>query len=343
MKKTVIIHQIPHYPTPWGDAVNAWNTAGFWKGLGIWESRDYHRRLAFWMKSNFNIFLGRHQQRVNTLILAHFHGQHMAGPDRLYKEIDLQVAFDYLDEIPNGRTAAFATVFDEDAQLDHRYITENSTWICRKPSKHLPQTEEEMQQELDRAIVTLPDMEEVKTKDDKVRTIVWFFIYRTKDLPIYYIIPNPDMMAVSPDMDTEFDTPVRFWTTQPHYGSIGDIIFRPKFSKNVAILNPSKIVTGDKFWIHPFQNGLFASVYQEEVPKVPVKVTTNLEFKRDPDTNRVYFEFKEGQEQGYVNLRWNEDSLMGLTQSSRSLEDLENKCTVTYDVYRNSGYKYTGD
>jgi hypothetical protein len=345
MKKTVIVQQLPHYPTPWGDIQNAWNVGGFYKGLGIWEARDYYQRLSCFSKNNFNITIGRNKTKESTLTLYHFFKQHLPNRERLSIDIDMQTAFDYLDEDPASRSVAFATVFDENTNVDNQYITNNSRWITRllDSENRLAQNEETIEGHLKSEFVYLPDRSLVKSGSSKVLSIVWFFLYRTGELPIYYLVPNPDLTAISPYFDTEEDEEVRFWTTEAHFGSIGDIIFRPSMSKNIAYLGNSKIVAGDKFWLKPFGNSIFQWRYQEEVPKVNIKVISNLNWTRDPDSNKVYFEFKDGQEQGYIHIRWNENTVMGLSQTARSLGGLENKCVVTLDVYRNSSYKYTGD
>ena len=347
MKPTVIIQNMPHYPTPWGDAVNAWNSASWYHGLGIWKAKEYAQTLGFWAKTHFNIVLGRVLDKESTLLLYHFASQGipsnpMAPP--LYREIDMQPAIDYLDQNPKANTVAFGTIFDpNNDKINNQYITEQSTWFTRETvgtgfSHNYPE-----EAETNRRFVRIPSGEIVNNDANRIYAITWFFMYRAVDLPIYYIIPNPDMMGIAPNIDTERDEPVRFYVTTPHFGSIGDLVFRPTMSKNIAHLAPAKIVAGDKFWIEPFGNGLFSWRYQEVVPKTNIKVTSNLDWTIDPESNRVYFEFKPDQEQGYVNIRWNENGVMGLVQTGVSLDNLVNKCYIMLDVYKNIRYKYTGD
>jgi hypothetical protein len=169
---------------------------------------------------------------------------------------------------------------------------------------------------------------------------VWFFLYRAIDLPLYYIIPNPDMLGVAIRFNDIVDDDIRYMVTEPHFGTVGDLIFRPQYSKNAVQMTPTKIAAGERFHIDPFRGGVFEWGFKEQVPKVGIKVYSNLEYKRDEHTNRIYFKFNEGQQQGYVNLRWNSNALMDLAQSSHSFDNLQNKCTLTLDVYRNDRYKY---
>ena len=348
MNPTVIIQNQPHYPTPWGDAVNAINSASWYHGLGIWKAREYSQTLGFWAKTHFNIVLGRHPDKDSTLILYHFLNQNLpqtSATPKLYKEIDMQIAFDYLDANPKANSIGFGTLFDPNKdKIDNSFITQNSCWFTRETvgtgfSHNSPE-----EAETSRQFVRMPE-EDVVDKDAKrIYAITWFFMYRAVDLPIYYVIPNPDMMGVAPSVDTEDkNAPVRFYVTTPHFGSIGDLVFRPTFSKNIAHIAPSKVIAGDEFWVEPFGNGLFSWKYQETVPKTNIKVISNLDWTIDSKSNRVHFKFKPDQEQGYVSIRWNENGVMGLTQTAISLDNLANKCNIMLDVYKNSRYKYTGD
>jgi hypothetical protein len=347
MKPIVIIQNMPHYPTPWGDAVNAWNTASWYQGLGIWKAKDYLQQLGFWAKTHFNIVLGRVIDKESTLLLYHFASQgmpvnRMAPP--LHREIDMQPAFDYLDKNPKANTVAFGTIFNPtNDKLDNNFITQNSCWFARETAGTGFSHNSPAEVEINRRFVKLPDNEVIDNEANKLYAITWFFMYRAVDLPIYYIVPNPDMMGVAPNVDTEGDEPVRFYVTTPHFGSIGDLVFRPTFSKNIARLAAGKYVTGDEFWVEPFANGLFSWKYNEVVPKTNIKVISNLDWTIDAESNRVHFKFNPDQEQGYVNIRWNENGIMGLTQTAVSLDNLENKCNIMLDVYKNSRYKYTGD
>jgi hypothetical protein len=168
-------------------------------------------------------------------------------------------------------------------------------------------------------------------------------MYKAVDLPIYYIIPNPELMGIATNIDQASNEEIRYMGVDAHFGSVGDLIFRPSFSSNALEISPTKVVAGDKFHLTPFERGIFRFSYNETVPKVKIKVHTNLDYTQDELTNKITFEFKPGQETGYINIKWNYLGIMELTQSSRSLDLIENKCRFTFDVYRNSKYKYTED
>lgn len=341
MKKTVLIQTLPHYPTPWGDATASWNLASFFKGMGTWVARAYSQKLKFWSRQNFNIIIDVDKQDCSKLLLKHFVASTAMQGQGFQKQIDMQPAFDYLDQDSARRTCAFGVFFDPNkGSISPDYIINNSQWFTRSPHELVVEDEQRIEQCLDHKFCFLPDQTPIDNNAKDLISIVWFFVYRAVDLPIYYIIPNPDMLGVAFNFNDVENADVRYATTEPHFGTIGDVIFRPSYSKNVVQMTPTKIAAGEEFDIIPFKGGIFEWGFKEQVPPVPIKVFTNLNYTRDPSTNRIHFKFNENQETGYIHMRWNSNALMDLAQSSHSFENLQNKCQLTYDVYKNARYKY---
>lgn len=343
MKKTVFIQTLPHYPTPWGDATASWNLASFFKGMGTWTARAYSQKLKFWTRQNFNIILDIDRKHPDKILLKHFMVPISPSGKDIINVIDMQTAFDYLDQDAQHRTCAFGAFFDPaNIRMDHEFIINHSEWFTRSPHELVVQDESQIEEGVQRKFCRLPT-NEIITNNDNPAAIVWFFVYRALDLPIYYVIPNPDLLGVSFNFnDTENNT-VRYMTIDPHFGSIGDVIFRPSFSSNVIQMTPTKITAGEEFDITPFEQGVFQWGFKEKVPPVPLKVLTNLNFVLIPNTNKIHFKFDEHQTSGYVHIRWNSTALMDFAQSSRSLDNLQNKCHITLDVYRHNKYKYHGE
>lgn len=342
MKRTVFIQSVPHYPTAWGDATQAWNVASLWKGMGIWSVRSYNQKIRFWTKQNFNIILDVDKENPDSLLLTHFFNQVSAETgSNLRKPIDLTAAFEYLDADPKKGTCAFGVFFDpQKDKLDSDFIFNESIWFTREPHPTVVNTEQETENALDMKFIDLKTMKPLNVNASDMMSITWFFMYRTDELPIYYIIPNPEMMGIAPDIDAASNDNVRYMGITPHFGSVGDWIFRPSYSSNVVELSPTKIVAGDKFHITPFEKGVFRWGFKETVPPVNIKVFSNLDYVKEENSNKIIFTFLPGQEQGYIHLRWNNSTVMDLTQSSRSLDNLENKCQVTFDVYKKDKYRY---
>lgn len=341
MKRTVFIQNIPHYPTAWGDATASWNLASFFKGMGTWYAKLYQQRLKFWSKQNFNIILDSIPNEPTKLLLRHFAVPKSSSGIELRKIIDITKAMDYLDanSFP-GKSCAFGIFFDPShTNFSTEYVINESVWFTRQPHDYVVE-EKEAERHIKSKIIRLDNLTPI-TESNNIGTIVWFFLYRAVDLPIYYLIPNPDMLGVAINFNDIEEESIRYFVTEPHFGSVGDLIFRPSFSRNVVQISPGKIVGGERFYIDPFRGGVFEWGFKEQVPKVAIKVYSNLQYHHDESTNRIYFNFEHDQHQGYINLRWNSNSLMDFSQSSRSLDNLQNKCVLTFDAYRNDRYKYS--
>jgi hypothetical protein len=340
MKKTIFIQNVPHWPTAWGDAKSAWNVGSLFQGITKSPIiRDYRQQLGFWSKQNFNIIIDVDKEDPTGLVLTHFFSQNIAKPDansRLTAKIDLEQAMEFLDSNPKQSTCAFGTFFDPyDMGGNQESMISGAKFFARQIHPLVASGEEEIDKSFDSKFYLLDDPS-TTLEGEKVTCICWFFMYRAVDLPIYYIIPNPDLIGVSPYIDTANTEDVRYMQVEAHFGSIGDLIFRPAFSHGVHELSPTKIIATDPFDVTPFERGVFRFGYNETVPKVNLKIHSNLKFTRDPESNKIHFEFKPGQDQGYLSVKWNYQSNLDITMSSRSLDNLENRCKFTYDVYKNS-------
>lgn len=337
MKSTVFIQSIPHYPTSWGDATNSWNLGSYFTGMAVWHTKEFTQQLGVWNKQSYNIILDRHPGNDPTKLVIKKAGAEYSQFDhiKLSADIDMTVGMRHLDQNPRTRAVAFGYHCKNGAIPSGDVLTE-STWITRNIlGKTNFEDEEEIAKDVKSRIISLPDCQPLEEPEDrKVQVLVWFYMYRVAELPIYYIIPNPDLMGVSHQIEEVYDN-IRYRVVDAHFGTIGDLILRPKFSTNVGQLTPNKLlVNGDEFEIYPFENGVFSWAYGEQFPKVGIKVTTNLEFERDPESNRLKFKWKDDSKQGFINIRWNSSSVLDLSMSSHDYNFVQNKCQYTYDVYR---------
>lgn len=335
MKKTVLIQSVPHFPTAWGDASNAWNQGSYFTGMAVWHTREFTQKLGIWTKQSYNLIIDKHPEDDYKLVIKKAGSNYDKFQDiTLSCEVDLRVAFDYLDKNPKTKSCAFGYAC-KGSLPPSTDVLENSVWFTRKTlGKSVFDNEDDIIRDVNARLVTLPELEYMSPTDEKVMgTLVWFFIYRTEEVPIYYIIPNPDLMGIAPQIEKSYDD-IRYRVIDAHFGTIGDLIFRPKFSKNVMMLAPNKLLVQEDFEIYPFENGVFGWGYQEEFPKVNIKVTTDLILERNPDNNKLKFKFKEGRDRGFVNLRWNSSSVLDLSMSSHDSNYVQNKCQYTFDVYR---------
>lgn len=341
MIKTVFIQTIPHYPTAWGDAINSWNIGSYFRGMGSWHAREFTQQLGLWNRQNYNIIVDKHPTDADKLLIRKAGVPAQIQNGNFCVEVDLKTAFDYLDESPETRTCAFGYFIDADKEVPTADMFSGCTWFARdQGDKKVYKTDEEIQAHTHSKLMFLPSREHV-SDDSKLSSLVWFFIYRSGELPIYYIIPNPDLLGVSKRIEDVLSSDVRYRMVDQHFGTVGDLIFRPSFSNNVVPLTPSKVMVGDEFEIRPFENGVFSWGFKEDFPKVSIKVVTDLEYVKYPESNRIRFKFSSKEkDRGFVSLRWNTGTLMDISMSSYTYDYVQNKCHVMYDVYRNSSLKF---
>jgi hypothetical protein len=337
MKKTVFIQSVPHYPTSWGDASNSWNLGSYFTGLGVWHTKEFTQKLGVWSKQSYNIILDRHPGNEPSKLVIKKAGSEYSQFDNIKfsADIDLTVGMNYLDQNPHTRSVAFG-YHCKDGMIPSGDVLTQSQWVTRNIlGKVNFDNEEEIAKDIKSQIIGLPECKPLVEPETRyLPMLVWFYMYRAADLPIYYIIPNPDLMGISHNIECQYEK-IRYRVIDPHFGTIGDLILRPKFSTNVGQMTPNKLlVKGDEFEIYPFEGGVFGWGYNEQVPKVGVKVTTDLDFERDPESNKLKFKWKDESKTGFINIRWNSTSVLDLSMSSHDYNFVQNKCQYTYDVYR---------
>jgi hypothetical protein len=337
MKSTIFIQSVPHYPTSWGDATNSWNLGSYFTGMAVWHTKEFTQRMGVWNKQSYNIIMDRHPGNDPHKLVIKKAGTEYSQFDNIKfsVDVDMKIAMRYLDQNPRARSVAFG-YHCKDGAIPSGDVLSESQWVTRNIlGKTNFDNEEEIARDIKSQIISLTDGKPlVEPETRHVSMLVWFYMYRTAELPIYYIIPNPDLMGVGHNIEEQYDD-IRYRVIDPHFGTIGDLIFRPKFGRNVGQLSPNKLlVSGDDFEIYPFEGGVYGWGYQEEFPKVNVKVTTDLDFERDPESNKLKFKWKPDQKQGYINIRWNSSSVLDLSMSSHDYNYVQNKCQYTYDVYR---------
>jgi hypothetical protein len=338
MKKTVFIQSLPHFPTPWGDAKNAWNQWSNFKGLGMWQSGEFTHQISSFSNQRYSILIDTHPTDPYKLILQkHGINANKFGQINFSTEIDMKVCFDYLDQNPSARTVAFGYHLNPEDKIPTGDVFNGSSWFTRKVVETATVGDDKFDDHIQAPLVKLPSEESYHAEGVDESTdsfLIWFFVYRAAELPIYYIIPNPDLMGVATHFEHSRGD-VRYRVVDAHFGTIGDLIFRPKFSSDISVMSPNKLFSHkDTFEVYPFEGGIFDWAYKEDVPKVHIKVLTDLKYERDPDTNKLKFTWPDDRKQGFINIRWNSHSVMDLTMSSHDHNFLQNKCQFVYDIYR---------
>jgi hypothetical protein len=153
------------------------------------------------------------------------------------------------------------------------------------------------------------------------RIIPWLFCYKTKDLPLYYMVLNPHSVQCISNIEGPYNGNY-VYTISNHLRNLNEIIFKPSLSKNArAIGEHNLVVTGDEFTIEPFGTWFVKKHLPDFFKTAKVKISTNFDYELDGNKIRVKTLNKE---KGYISLRWNTGTVMDMsfhTSKNRFLQE----------------------
>jgi hypothetical protein len=138
----------------------------------------------------------------------------------------------------------------------------------------------------------------------------WFFVYRAKELPLYYIVLNPNNILLVGEVEGEIRDNKVFGITN-HLRDMNSLLFKPNFSRNVKQIGQHNLaVSGDEFTIEVFSTWFVKRHIPDFFKEANVKVDTNFEFTQEG----TKFKFNaRDTKRGYVILRWNTGSTMDMS------------------------------
>lgn len=156
-------------------------------------------------------------------------------------------------------------------------------------------------------------------KDPKI--IPWMFCYKTKDLPLYYMVLNPHSVQCISNIEGVYNGNHVF-TVSNHLRNLNEIIFKPSLSKNARVIGDHNIVvTGDEFTIEPFGTWFVKRHLPEFFKSAKIKISTNFEYRFEG--NKIVVNTLNKQK-GYISLRWNTGTVMDMsfhTSKNRFLQE----------------------
>ena len=142
------------------------------------------------------------------------------------------------------------------------------------------------------------------------KMIPWFFCYKTKDFPLYYMVLNPHSVQCIDSIDAMYNGN-KVCTIANHLKNLNNIIFKPKPSKNARQLGEHNlIVKGDSFTLQPFGTWFVDHNLHGFFDGVKVKVDTNFEYTIKDGV--ITFNTL-NKDKGFVSLRWNTGTNMDMT------------------------------
>ena len=275
-------------PDPWDDAINIVNMK-IAPGLDLINNNnasDYSSVITFMQKMDKRYIIAPTEDPEADLVLRKPYSVND------YHE-PFKLTLDYIASVMEGSpdAALFATELDK-AEGNHNAAVENASFYIRNPK-----TDE---------VTNIITMETLQNPT----LIPWFFCFKTKDFPLYYIVFNPNFVQVSGEIDGDYGDN-KLFEISGHIGNVSKLLFQPKFSRNVREVGETNLfVKGDEFTVKPFGGWFVKRHLGDFFSKVNVKVDTNFDYIWEGDEIVLNTNSKN---KGFLSIRWNSGTVMDMT------------------------------
>jgi hypothetical protein len=284
MKRVFLIQTNIGHPDPWDDAINMSNVS-IKPGLnGNNNAEGYNSRISFFERVD-NRFAITKSQDESCLILKKPY-----SPDLLSTEIRLN--FSKIASIVDNtvdQIVLYASIMENKA-LSQQEVIANASFYMRNGNDVI-------------------DLISGKTVVNPT-LIPWFFCFKTRDVPLYYMVMNPHAIQTINNIDGVYDEN-EVYTISNHLKNMNDVVFKPKFSKNARVIGENNVfVRGDEFTIQPFGSWFVKEHLGDFFKDAKIKIDTNFDYVLDGNTIRVSTINKD---KGYISLRWNTGTVMDMT------------------------------
>jgi hypothetical protein len=272
-------------PDPWDDSINMVNTS-INPGLGTSNNpAGYDNYISFFQRVDNRFSLSHSVYSESHIVLKRPFSLHDPNTE-------VQINFDnvakLIDTTVDG-IMMFGAIL-EDKPLTQQEVISSSSWYHRK----------------DNEIVDLISGETLNNP----KIIPWMFCYKTKDLPLYYIVLNPHSVQCLINIEGNYNGN-QVYTISNHLKNMNDVIFKPRLSKNARVIgNHNVVVRGNEFTIEPFGTWFVKRHLPDFFKDAKVKVDTNFDYTIKE--NKIVVSTLNKQK-GYISLRWNTGTVMDMT------------------------------
>ena len=284
------------HPDPWDDSLNMSNTEVN-PGLGTSSNPSaYESMISFFQRADNRFSISNSLYPEAHLVLKRPFSMHDPQTEVM---LNFDNIADLIDKSEHG-VIMLGAVLGE-TMISQQDVIGKSSFYHRKDG--------EVQDMISGEIVKDP------------RIIPWLFCYKTKDLPLYYMVLNPHSVQCISNIEGPYNGNY-VYTISNHLRNLNEIIFKPALSKNArAIGEHNLVVTGDEFTIEPFGTWFVKKHLPDFFKTAKVKISTNFDYELDGNKIRVKTLNKE---KGYISLRWNTGTVMDMsfhTSKNRFLQE----------------------
>lgn len=303
IKRVFLLQTEVGHPDPWDDSLNLANV-GVNPGLtGTNNGIDFNNRIHFFQRVDNRFSISHSIYSESHLVLKRPYSTHdpkneiPLNFDEIAKLVDANI---WKCGIGKARVILYGSVLSEDGVKQQDAISGSSFYI-RDQEK----------------ITDLITGEE----HDNPKIIPWFFCYRTDDTPLYYIVLNPYSVQCITDIEGVYNGNA-VYTVSNHLKNLNEVIFKPKFSRNVRLIGEHNLVTrGNEFFVKPFGSWFVQKHLPEFFKNAKIKIDTNFDYEWVEDRIKINTLNKQ---KGYLILRWNTGTGMDLifhTSKNRFFND----------------------
>jgi hypothetical protein len=273
------------HPDPWDDSINMVNTSVN-PGLGTSNNPSrYDNYISFFQRVDNRFSLSHSVYSESHIVLKRPFSIHDPNTE---VPINFDNIANLIDTTIDG-VMMFGAIL-EDKPLTQQEVISSSSWYHRKDNEII-------------------DLISGKTLNNP-KIVPWMFCYKTKDLPLYYIVLNPHSVQCLVNIEGNYNGN-QVYTISNHLKNMNDVIFKPRLSKNARVMGDHNIVVrGDEFTIEPFGTWFVKRHLPDFFKDAKVKIDTNFEYTIKE--NKVVVSTLNKQK-GYISLRWNTGTVMDMT------------------------------
>jgi hypothetical protein len=295
-RRVFLIQTEMGHPDPWDDSLNMSNTEVN-PGLGISSNPSaYESMISFFQRADNRFSISHSVYPEANLVLKRPFSMHDPQTEVM---LNFDNIAELIDKSEHGVIMLGAVLSEK--IISQQDVIGKSSFYHRKNG--------EVQDMVSGEILKDP------------RIIPWFFCYKTKDLPLYYMVLNPHSVQCISNIEGQYNGNY-VYTISNHLRNLNEIVFKPSLSKNArAIGEHNLVVTGDEFTIEPFGTWFVKKHLPEFFKSAKVKISTNFDYVLDGNKIRINTLNKE---KGYISLRWNTGTVMDMsfhTSKNRFLQE----------------------
>jgi hypothetical protein len=295
-RRVFLIQTEMGHPDPWDDSLNMSNTEVN-PGLGISSNPSaYESMISFFQRADNRFSISHSVYPEANLVLKRPFSMHDPKTEVM---LNFDNIAELIDKSEHGVVMLGAILGEK--VISQQDVIGKSSYYHRKNGD-------------------VQDMISGETIKDP-RIIPWLFCYKTKELPLYYMVLNPHSVQCISNIEGQYNGNY-VYTISNHLRNLNEIIFKPALSKNArAIGEHNLVVTGDEFTIEPFGTWFVKKHLPDFFKSAKVKISTNFNYVLDGNKIRINTLNKE---KGYISLRWNTGTVMDMsfhTSKNRFLQE----------------------